>query len=193
MLATIGEAPINSLTQPGLVDAITAQSILSQVSRAVQTRGWYFNTETEYPLAVGTDTTITVPTNTLRCSVAKSLEASWDVVWRGTQLYDRQNHTNLFPTAPKPFKVDITFLFTFEQLPESARTYIYIRAARVFCDRVVGTSDAHGFNLQDEQAALGVLKEDDAEDGDYNILTGNYSVYRSLNRNGYAAGTVIVQ
>ena len=47
MLSTIGEAPVNSLDS-GLVDAETAETVLNEVSRDVQSFGWNFNTEPDY-------------------------------------------------------------------------------------------------------------------------------------------------
>ena len=45
MLAAIGEAPINKLTDTLPVDARLAQSTLTEVSKEVQSEGWSFNTE----------------------------------------------------------------------------------------------------------------------------------------------------
>ena len=47
MLAAIGEAPINSLVGLLPVDAVTAQSTLTEVNKSVQSEGWSFNTETD--------------------------------------------------------------------------------------------------------------------------------------------------
>jgi hypothetical protein len=190
MLATIGEAPINSLNQSGLVDAAIAQTILGQVSREVQTRGWQFNTEREYPLPAAVDGTVTIPPNTLQLAVAKSMSAQLEVVTRGQRLYDRLNHTF---TIGQTVKVDVTFLLTFEDLPEAARWYITVRAGRQFLDRTVGNESLHGFTEKDELMALSVLKEAEGETADHNILTGNYSVYRSLDRVTGGWGSVIVQ
>ena len=49
MLSTIGEAPVNNLDS-GLVDAETAETILKNVSRDVQSHGWNFNSEPDYTL-----------------------------------------------------------------------------------------------------------------------------------------------
>ncbi len=46
MLTSIGEQPIqNDNDLAGLSDASIAQQILSNVSRAIQSRGWVFNTD----------------------------------------------------------------------------------------------------------------------------------------------------
>lgn len=188
MLAAIGEAPINTLNQPALADASLAQSILSTVSREVQLRGWAFNREYEYPITPDINGYITVPSNCVQIKVATTMKADWDLVWRGTQMYDRQNHTNVFAQT---IKFDLKVLLTFEALPEAARSYITVRAARIFIDQGVGNSEMHGYAEKDELSALAVLKEDEAEVEDFNILTDNYTVFRSLDRNAYAGYQLI--
>lgn len=190
MLATIGEAPINTLNQPGLADATVAYNILQQVSRAVQSRGWAFNTEKEYPLAAAVDGTITIPTNTLQINVSPRMSSNLDLVWRGTKLYDRKNHTF---TISQTVKCDIIWLFTFESIPETARWYITLRAARQFLDKTVGAADLHGFTEKDELLAETTMKESEAEAEDLNLITGNYDVYRSVDRFGVNWGNLIVQ
>jgi hypothetical protein len=190
MLAAIGEAPINSLSQSGLVDAAIAQTILGQVSREVQSRGWQFNSEREYPLPAAVDGTVPLPTNTLQVSVASSQKSQFDLAWRAGKLYDRIAHTFVIGQT---IKVDITFLLTFEDMPEAARWYVTMRAARQFISKTVGSDSLVGFELRDESDALAVLKEAEGETADHNILTGNYSVYRSLDRVTGAWGTVILQ
>jgi hypothetical protein len=187
MLAAIGESPINSLTQPGLVDAVIATTILGQVSREVQSRAWAFNSESEYPLARDVDGNVYVPTNALRVSIANSMASRYDVVQRGRRLYDRENHTFVFTET---LKVNLVSLLTFEDMPECARWYVTCRAARQFLDKMVGTAELHSFTQADEQAALAVLKEFEGETNDYNVLTGSYDVFRTIDR-GPGAGDLV--
>lgn len=180
MLAAIGESPVNSVTNSGLTDATNAYTLLGQVCREVQSRSYYFNSEKEYPLALDNNGFCYLPTNTLRVRIADTMAADFDVTQRGNRLYDRYNHTFVF--TQNPIKVDITFLLTFEDMPEAARWYTTIRAGRMFLDGSVGSADLHGFQAQDEMEALSVLKEFEGDVGNYNILTGSYDVYRVIDR-----------
>lgn len=47
MLSSIGEAPVNSLAS-GFEDAELAESIINNVNREVQSKGFVFNTDLEY-------------------------------------------------------------------------------------------------------------------------------------------------
>jgi hypothetical protein len=188
-LRAIGETPVNSLN-PGLGDASLAYDFLSSVTREVQSRGWRFNTEKEYPLPVDGQGFVNLPINTLRVSISDSQRYKYDVAQRGRKLYDRVNHTFVFTET---LKVEISLLLTFEDMPECARNYVSVRAGRQFLDRTVGTVDAHGFSAADEETALTVLKEFEGETGDYNMLTGSYDVYRTLDRQSVIYTSLLCQ
>jgi hypothetical protein len=178
MLGTIGEAPISSLEVSGLVDVAVAKQLLHEVSRDVQSKGWDFNQEYEYPLARTTDGFVLVPTNALRVDTTTAFKG-YDVVVRGERLYDRTNHTFVFPET---LKVDMTIFLPFNEMPEAARYYITVRAARKFQDRNLPSEAAHVYTEQDEKDALVTLKEAEGDTGDYNMFTHSYSVARVLER-----------
>lgn len=180
MLLVIGESPISSLQEGAAVaDAVTAQSVLSEVCRAVQSRGWHFNTDKGITLTPeATTKTIVIPSNCMRVDPTEEYY-DIDAVQRGNKFYDRKNQTYEFD---KSIKVDMVVLLPFEELPETARHYITIKAARVFQARTVGSDALFQFTAVDERDALAALKRAEGITGDYNILTGNRSVYRALNR-----------
>lgn len=180
MLSVIGESPISSLAAGSAVaDAVTAQQTLSEVNRAVQSKGWHFNTDKEFTLSPEAFTgEIRVPTNTLRVDTVTD-DREVDAVLRGQRLYDRKNHTYVFSKA---LKVDLVVLLSFDEIPETARHYITIRAARIFQSRVVGAESLFSFTQIDERDALVAFKKAEGITGDYNILTGNPTVFRALNR-----------
>ncbi len=187
MLATIGEAPINSLTVSGLADAATAKSILNEVSRAVQNKRLSFNSEEEYPLVPDKNGYIVIPDNALFVDTSASC-ADVDAVWRGGKLYDRYNHTFVFT---KTLKVDITFFLAFEDMPEYARHYIAIRAARIFQARVLGAESIQKFTEEDEVQALTDFQSAEADAADFNILSGSYGPASVLNRD-IAQGSILL-
>lgn len=180
MLRSIGEAPIASLTGIGVIDAEIALTNLRSVSREVQVKGWDFNTEEALELIVNGSGNIPVPSNTL--SVDPTDETK-KLVLRGSRLYDRVNHTYTF-TAP--VEVDLILMLPFEELPEAARQYIYVRAARQFQDSTVGDSALHRYHEADEMRALATFMQVAGETEDLNILTDSWSVARILNRDYFS-------
>lgn len=181
MLGTIGESPINSLdAATGVVDAVTARAILSEVSVQVQEEGWHFNTEYEFVLtpALGTNE-IYVPANAIEVDASAYDRNDIDVAIRGNRLYDRKNKTFQFL---QDIKADLTILLEFNELPQAARHYITVRAARVFQQRVIGSDTLGSFTEKDEARALRSMRRYESKTADYNILTGNYSVMRTIDR-----------
>ena len=181
MLSTIGEAPVNSLAT-GLIDAETAETILNNVSREVQTRGWNFNTEYDYTFSPNVDGEIDLPANIIRADLAQSLQkyrtSNAEYIQRGSKIYDKSNHTYVID---KDLKLDVVVLLDYELLPEVARSYIALRASRIFQDRVVGDAGLSQLNRTDEAQALQDLKEAESDNGNYNIFD-DYSTYRVLER-----------
>lgn len=174
MLRVIGESPVNTISsdEPMAPDVDTALRKLRSVSREVQSRGWHFNTEIDFPLVRNTEGSIALAPNVLRVdSFGES--ACVDVVQRGQRLYDRLKHSFVFD---KDLKATLVILLSFEELPEAARNYIVIRAARAFQAGAVGSQVLSGLTDSDEVAALAVLQGAEADTADYNVFTGSYDV-----------------
>lgn len=171
MLSCIGEAPVNSLTDNGLVDATIARQVLGEVSRHIQSKGWSFNTDTRLSLAPTYPLPgyIYVPNNTLTVDAS---DTSIDLVMREGRLWDKANRTFLFYG---PVEVDITYYFPFEDLPAPAQHYITVRAGRVFQDRVVGSDKLSGFNAADEKQALIDLNVYEARTQDASLLHTDFA------------------
>ena len=173
MLAAIGEAPINSLTGTLPVDARLAQSTLTEVNKEVQSEGWAFNTEIDVTLTRDGSNHVALSADTLRIDPNIHQHPTVDAIQRGLKLYDRINHTfefedDLICTA--------VYFREFEEIPEPARNYITIKAARIFIDRLVGDNALRGYTEQDERRARAVLLETDLANADHNILRGDPSL-----------------
>ena len=183
MLSSIGEAPVNSLTS-GLEDAELAETILESVNRETQSKGWIFNTDLKIKLTRNpTDNHIELPNNYIRVDTRNTLRNSTkDIVERGRKLYDRIANSYVFSDD---VTVDAVILLDFSDVPESARRYITIRAARIFQDRVLSSPNIHGFQMQDEQQAYIELQDYQAETADFNIFD-NYDTFAPLDRNIYS-------
>lgn len=72
---------------------------------------------------------------------------------------------------------------TFEELPETARRYISMKAARIFQDRLEGAADAG--DTQDEMDAMSALHADQLRIEDNNVLTGSWGMICTLSRTAY--------
>ena len=180
MLTAIGESPVNTITSSTTTDVSIAIQILDNVSREVQSVGWHFNTDTNYLLAKNTSNQIVLPSNCLRVDNSNK-DADLDLVERGRKLWDRENHTY---TITKDIRVNITWFLEFTELPETARRYITIRAARIFQDRMLASETLHTFHQVDELTALSALKEHEGDTRDHSIFD-NYSTYRVIDRDNF--------
>lgn len=179
MLSVIGESPVNTVEDTGVVDAVVARQILIQASRDTQVVGWHWNTEIDYLISqTFPEGELVLPPNTLKVDTTGA-DADLDLVQRGNRLYDRKNHTF---AVKKNVKVDLVLLLPFDQLPEAARSYISIRAARQFQERMVGSDTLWQFNTNDELRAWAALLNAEAETQDLNVFTDSSSVTRVLNR-----------
>ena len=177
MLGVIGESPINSLASiSGVSDAVTALQVLNEISTTVQTEGWAFNTEKNWTFLPDATGTLALPDNILQVD---PVNTSLQVVQRGNRLYDLKNHTYTFTES---LALDCVLLFEFNDLPQAARYYIAVRAARVFQARTVGADALNGFTKADEALARVAVKNFDTSTGGYNMLTGSYSVAKTLAR-----------
>lgn len=179
MLSTIGEAPVNTLSS-GLVDAETAEMVLNEVSRDVQSLGWNFNSERNYKVAADSDGNVVLPTEIVRAdSVSKYRLAENEYVQRGKKMYDKVQHTF---NIGKALTLNVVVLLAFDQLPEVARRYITVKASRLFQERVVGSDTLSTMNRADEDQAFLALKEMEGDNGDYNIFD-DYGTYSVMDRN----------
>ena len=173
MLAAIGEAPINSLVGLLPIDAVTAQSTLLEANKSIQSEGWSFNTEIDVTFTRDGSNQINLPTNILRIDANVNHHPTIDPVQRGTKLYDRQNNKFEFD---EDLICTVVYFREFDEIPEPARHYMNIQAARKFVDRIVSDQALRTYTLQDEQRARAILMETDLANGDHNILRGDPSL-----------------
>ena len=174
MLAAIGEAPVNSLTGQVPVDVRLAQSTLIEVNKEVQSEGWSFNTEIDVTLVRNQTTKqIELSTDILRIDANIHQHPTIDPIQRGLKLYDRLNNRYEFD---EDLICTVVYFRTFDEIPEPARRYITIKAARIFVDRLVSDDGLRTYTQQDEVRARAILMETDLANGDHNILRGDPSL-----------------
>lgn len=176
LLRAIGERPVATLVSTAVTKASIARDILMDESRSLQERGWSFNSEEGYPLSPSLPSNnIFIPSNALRCDPS---DRSQDYVNRGTKLYNKTDHTFVFSSA---VAVDIVFCLPWEELPESARKYIKIKAARVFQKQGIGAPDQVQLTETDELQARVDFLDSEVESDSPNLLKNIPALNRRIN------------
>jgi len=173
MLAAIGEAPVNTLTGSLPVDVKIAQSTLVEINKSVQAEGWSFNTEIDVTLTRNASKQIVLPVDVLRVDANIHQHPDIDPIQRGLKLYDRLKNTFEFD---EDLICTVVYFRDFEEIPEQARSYINIRAARIFVDRLVSDQGLRTYTKEDEIRARVTLTETDLANGDHNMLRGDPSL-----------------
>jgi len=149
MLSMIGEQPVNTLDTGARGDVSRAKLALAEKTKSIQSSGWWFNREEDYPFIPNVNGEYVIPANTL--SVTAPTATLSKFVERGKKLYNKETH--LFTGHTSTIEMDIVVGLAFEDLPEEARRYIFISAARVFGDRTVSDPGLHQWSTQDEAIA----------------------------------------
>lgn len=176
MLNTIGEPPITAENSTNL-DAAMAGNILDEVTKEVQKMGWVFNTEEGVTLTANTDGEIPVSPSVLRLKIENQTQRR-QYVHRGDRIYDRKNRTYAISGT---LSATLIRNLVWDKLPEDAKRYITIRAARIFANRMVGDGESHGYTMLDEMQARSDLKEMELDNGDYSMLDAP-DMQRAFNR-----------
>lgn len=173
ILAAVDESPVASLELSGLKPLTDARSALTEASRLVQSIGWKFNTEYDFPVSRAVDGSITLPSGMLEVDINDECLSRVDPVQRGQRLYDAKNHTYTFA---EDLKGTAVFFLGWDELPQAARHLVTVKAARILQGRYSVTDGSARFSEADEQAALVALNEHESRVGDHNMLRDSWSV-----------------
>ena len=169
ILRTINSQTLTSLVGVLPEDAAQARQTLDEVRRAVLDEGWFFNSEKQKTLVRQNDKRVKVDPSYLRVDVSDGFNPEVNVFQRGDWMYDAKNHTYFFESD---LTCDIVVDLEWSELPEAARRYIMIRAARVLADGLERDQVSHGFNERDEVYARAMLEKHNTNTGDFNVLKG---------------------
>jgi len=177
---------------PLVEDVAKAVDILKLVMRRILTRGWKFNTEFQFRIPtsqVGTtpvEDGFTVPADMLAFEVThradqfgpRSQKAADGTLPQTNLLditidrepqtdtlrfYDRLRNTRVFDPLLRP-QIFITLIKTvdFEYMPESARQFIALVAAREFAQSVQGDATQVSFTNDDVRESWRVLRKNES-------------------------------
>jgi len=175
LLFVISESPVNTLDQDTTVAAGTALRLLREESRALQSKGWSFNRDENVALTPNaSDNTISFAANTLAVKF-KGDDTYGTLAYRSGKVYDRSTQSFVF-VSTRAVYADIVLLLGFEDLPESARRYIAVRAARRYQDARLGDGELHQFEREDEERAAADFLADESDAQSYNVVKDSPSV-----------------
>lgn len=189
ILGSIGQAPVTVLDQTN-PEVAFAFNTLMDISREVQAEGWSFNREYEYPVTPDTSGHIAIPANVLQMDLSKSaFNTAYDTIIRDGKLYDKLNHTFTWDTTVT-YKVDVLWMFDFDDLPQPFRDYITAKAATRAAIRLVGDVNLAQALTTQEAWRRSVCLEYECQQGDYTMFgfsKGNdyynsYEPFRALVR-----------
>lgn len=174
MLQSIGQGLVNSYETSASVDAQNAKFILANATREIQSRGWWFNREYDYPLTADSEGRLLLPASCLQFDVTSDRDI---FVERGRQLYNRTKHTAVFEPGYE-VRGDIVWQLPFDDLPMSARLYASRRAGREFQISAVGSDLLYRFTREMEEEARADLDREHLRAVGSNVLYDSGSTSR---------------
>lgn len=154
LLGVIGETPVSS-DQSNHPSVLSAMVQINRVSKELQSRGWWFNTEYDLVLQPNEAGHIIIPAGTLFVAPIAPFSR---LTRRGGKLYDPERHTFVIGQA---VTVNVVVQLDIEDLPETAALYVQHKAAYDFY--VNDDGDETKSNRLEKQAntAWGFLRADE--------------------------------
>lgn len=175
VLSNIGMAPVNAIDNDNPM-VLMASNTIDEVSLSVQSDGYTFNTEREYPFTPNSSNQIIIPDNVLALDSPYDQESN--LIIRGGKLYDKRDHSFTFT---EQLKLNVLWLFDFDDMPEPFKNYVSLRSANLFAGRAVGSAEQVRFGEREEAMARAAMIEYETQQGDYNYLSPfnlkNYNTY----------------
>ena len=168
ILSSVGQAPVTTLDLQNPEVSIVLNT-LREINKQVQAEGWIFNTERDYEMTPDETTEeISYPSNMLQIDTNRIKHKNkYDVVKRGTKLYDRLNHTFKFTAA---VRADVVWYFDFTDVPAAIQTYITARAARMCATKMIGDRELNALLQEQELQTRAAALEYDCNQGDYSMF-----------------------
>lgn len=187
MLDAIGEDPVSSLDS-GLDDAATAERILDRVSKDIQAKGWYANSDEKFEFTRNVDNRIPIGDTVLRIA-AVGTTAHYRVVPRFLDgerfLYDLDNQTFTFS---RDLFCDVVWLYDFEELTHELATYIAWKAAARYQVSELGSVALSAMIKESLADAWAALQDAEQDMERTNLFTDNpglhYATYRYNRKRG---------
>ena len=135
MTQSIVKSRVESQTNP---DVAIALNTLREVSREIQSEGWSFNKEYDYPITPDSNNEVVIPNNMLQIDLNATYTQNMDrdAINREGKLYDKTAHS--FTWTDEKLYVDIIWYFDWTSIPTPIQAFIIAKAATIVSSRIIG-------------------------------------------------------
>lgn len=188
ILACVGQAPVTSidtttnlyelvgteykqLTIPTNPDVAMAQQNLLEVSRRVQSEGWAFNKEYNFPITPEVNTKrVRYSDNMLQMDLAQGRAeyGNLSTVKRNGFLYERYHHT--FEWNFPVLYCDMLWYFDWQDLPRPIQDYAIKKASAQYSMRVIGEPNLYQILEGQAMECRAYALEYDTTQGEYTFF-----------------------
>ena len=164
---SIATSRIESQTNP---DVAIALNTLREVSREVQSEGWSFNKESDYPITPDSSNEVVIANNILHMDLNRTYTQNLDrdSINREGKLYDKTAHS--FTWTDATLYVDIIWYFDWTSIPTVIQAFIIARAASIVSSRIIGDPNQYQILQQKEALAKSTALEYECNQGDYSFF-----------------------
>jgi len=167
ILGAIGQSPVTTLNYEN-PEIGFIYNILTEVNKDVQNEGWVFNKEYNVEISPDSSKNITIPANVLRYDLHEdNIYRTKNIVRRNGRLWDTINQTDEFDDT---LRLDITWLWTFEDLPSAFKRYIISRASVRAATQLVSNPDLVQLLQQQEAQTRATCMEYECNQGDHSYM-----------------------
>ena len=170
ILGAIGQSPVTSIVKDN-PEVGFIYNLLRDANVDIQTEGWHFNVEKHVTYTPDATTgKIAIGNDVLRMDVTDGWKTrAYDVVRRNGNLYDKYDHTDDWSDVTE-ILLDITRLFSFEDVPPVFRRLIIARACRQAATQLVANRELTGLLSQQEQLARAAAMEYECNQGNHTMF-----------------------
>ena len=163
----VSKSRIETQTNP---DVAIALNTLREVSREVQSEGWSFNKEADYPITPDSSNEVVIANNILQMDLNKSYSQNLDrdSINREGKLYDKTAHS--FVWKDDKLYVDVIWYFDWSSIPTVIQSFIIARAAAIVSSRIIGDPNQYQILIQKEAFAKSTALEYECNQGDYTFF-----------------------
>jgi hypothetical protein len=172
ILGAIGQSPITSIAAGSANPEVAfIYNLLRDANVDVQSEGWHFNTEKHKEYTPDATTgKIVIGSDILQMDVAKGwTHRHFDVVRRDGYLYDKFDHTDNWSDYTS-VDLDVTILFTYEDIPSVFKRYIIARASTRAATQLVGNPQLAQLLQQQEGLTRAACMEYECNQGNHTMF-----------------------
>lgn len=164
---SIATSRVESQTNP---DVAIALNTLREVSREVQSEGWSFNKEYDYPITPDSSNEVHIANNILQMDLNRTYTQNMDrdSINREGKLYDKTAHSFIWTDAT--LYVDVIWYFDWPSIPTVIQAFIVAKAAAIVSSRIIGDPNQYQVLIQKEAFAKSTALEYECNQGDYSFF-----------------------